>query len=190
MTDKDGQHAMLDQFETYPNMFAKQTRRGCFQECCGCEAETEFNIATIDKPKDDIFHADEESSCCIRCCCPTHRPFTINLTRMGEKEVIVSYKRPCTCMLACGKCCCYQQMTSYNADNAAIGKVTETCWLCVPGFKVLDKNGEVKYTLNQPTCCCGCCVNFCAEGCCNCRIPFYIYKPEGGDEVGKIVKVS
>ena len=37
------------------------------------------------------------------------------------------------------------------------------------------------------------CVDCMAEGCCNCKIPFYIFKPassgERGDEVGKIVKL-
>ena len=37
------------------------------------------------------------------------------------------------------------------------------------------------------------CVDCMAEGCCNCKIPFYIYPPgsstETGKEVGKIVKL-
>ncbi len=38
----------------------------------------------------------------------------------------------------------------------------------------------------------GMCVDCMAEGLCNCKIPFYVYKPgkcEKGEEVGKIVKV-
>ena len=44
----------------------------------------------------------------------------------------------------------------------------------------------------MPTCCGGMCVNVCAEGCCNLRIPFYIYKADNdtpGAQVGSITKV-
>lgn len=34
--------------EPHSGLFFKQTRKGCFQECLGCEAQTEFNIATME----------------------------------------------------------------------------------------------------------------------------------------------
>ena len=46
--------------------------------------------------------------------------------------------------------------------------------------------------MQQPSCCGGMCVDCMAEGCCNCKIPFYIYPPGAGDkgeEVGKIIKL-
>ena len=32
-------------------------------------------------------------------------------------------------------------------------------------------------------------MNFCYTGCCSCRIPFHVYEPGKGQEVGSIVKV-
>ena len=42
---------MADRIEYTDNLFIKQTRRGCLQECMGCEAKTEFNIATMEDTK-------------------------------------------------------------------------------------------------------------------------------------------
>jgi len=39
----------------------------------------------------------------------------------------------------------------------------------------------------------GMCVNICAEGLCNCRIPFYIFPPDAGstkeEKIGNITKI-
>ena len=53
--------------------------------------------------------------------------------------------------------------------------------------------GAEKYIVQMPSCMGGVCVDCMAEGCCNCKIPFYIY-PTGsaggkGEEVGKVVKM-
>ena len=41
-----------------------------------------------------------------------------------------------------------------------------------------------RYVVAQPACCCGLCINCFKQGCCNCRIPFYIYAPGGsGDDM-------
>ncbi|KAJ1443018.1 hypothetical protein B484DRAFT_441779 [Ochromonadaceae sp. CCMP2298] len=112
------------------NLFVKQTRKGCFQELLGCEANTEFKIATM------------------------------------ENQTI--------------------------STEGPTGSLVEDCWCCVPSLRVVDASGTHKYNFLQPTCCCGMCVNVCAEGCCNCRIPFYIFPPGQstvGQEKGSVVKV-
>ncbi len=67
----------------------------------------------------------------------------------------------------------------------------ETFWVCIPTFasrKPLPEN-TVEYNVHMPVCF-FCLPNCCAEGCCTCRIPFYIYTPENDNEhVGKIVKI-
>lgn len=181
----------MDWLTRYPSLFAKQTRRGCLQELCGCEAQTEFNIATMSDPKTNVFYALEESSCCIRLFCPTVRPFIINVSTAEKKEPVAAFERPCACPLASCKCCCFQKMIAKDPSGKVVGSVSETCWLCVPGFTVKNDSGNHIYDLHQPTCCGGMCVDICKEGCCNCRIPFYIYPPsQDQGEVGKIVKVG
>merc|ERR1711998_300446 len=53
--------------------------------------------------------------------------------------------------------------------------------------------GTLQYTVQQPSCLGGMCPNCMAEGCCNCKIPFYVYKPgidpTDGSQAGKIVKL-
>jgi len=39
----------------------------------------------------------------------------------------------------------------------------------------------------------GMCINICAEGLCNCRVPFYVFPPTGGntveEKIGNITKI-
>lgn len=45
----------------------------------------------------------------------------------------------------------------------------------------------------MPTCLGGMVVNVCAEGLCNCRIPFYVFPPTGGtskdEKIGFVTKI-
>jgi hypothetical protein len=180
-------------FSQLSNILVKQTRKGWFQECFGCDANTEFNIATMESPQGNFLYALENTSCCIRFCCGPMRPFTINVYAGtgAAGPAVASYERPFRCPLGNCKCCCYQQVIVKDSAGAVSGSVKETCYVCpVPRFNILRADGTVQYSLHQPTCCFGLCVNCCKEGCCNCRIPFYIYSPDNdANEVGKIVKI-
>lgn len=68
----------------YPNLFVKQTKKGCLQELlCGCDANNEFKIATMEDKQHDVFYAIEDTSCCIRFFCSTDRPFKIRVSQGG-----------------------------------------------------------------------------------------------------------
>lgn len=176
------------------NLFVKQTRKGCIQECFGCDANTEFKIATLDQRESDIYYALENTSCCIRFWCGALRPFEIDLWSGKDKSgaQIGKYRRPFRCALGPQKCCCHQEIVAESASGAKLGSVKENYWCCLPTFDIKDANNQQQFVMHYPTCCMGMCVNCCAEGCCNCRIPFYIYTPGKGDDkrqVGKIVKI-
>eukprot|EP00287_Rhodomonas_sp_CCMP768_P003522 CAMPEP_0196732952 /NCGR_PEP_ID=MMETSP1091-20130531/12197_1 /TAXON_ID=302021 /ORGANISM="Rhodomonas sp., Strain CCMP768" /LENGTH=257 /DNA_ID=CAMNT_0042076287 /DNA_START=59 /DNA_END=832 /DNA_ORIENTATION=- len=179
--------------ETHDGLFFKQTRRGWFQECFGCEAKTEFDIATIENKEHNVFYAIEDTDCCIRCICGPCRPFEMNLHEQnGDGPLMARFYRPLRCAAAPCKCCCFQELQVRDAQGNEAGATVETCYNCVPQYNILRPDGSVEYKLSQPTCCGGCCVNICAEGICNCRIPFYILAPEagtGGKPTGRIVKV-
>lgn len=174
----------------YPNLLVKQTRKGWCQECMGCEANTEFKIATLHSPQNDIMYAVENTSCLIRMCCPALRPFEITVTNGDRKggPLIATFTRPCACAMACFKCCCFQEVRAKNDKGEHLGSTTETCWICVPNFEIRKPDGSKEYTLRQSTCCGGLCVNCCAKGCCSCRVPFNIYD-DNNKEVGEISKV-
>ncbi len=104
-------------------------------------------------------------------------------------------ERPPRCPVAPGKCCCKQQMHVYDGQSQAVGSVYEKCWICVPQFEVLTPNGDVEFLVHQPTCCNDSCIDCCPDGCfsflcgcCNCKVPFYVYNPQN-KQVGEITKV-
>ncbi len=111
--------------------------------------------------------------------------------------MLAIYDRPFKCPTGNMKCCCYQELETLSPTGESVGKVKEDCWYCVPSYSLYSvaqgqQEPTLKYKIHMPTCCGGVCVNVCKEGCCSCRIPFYIYTPgkEGdNDEIGKIVKV-
>ena len=56
----------------------------------------------------------------------------------------------------------------------------EEFFCCVPKFAVFNAEGVQTHVIHQPKCCGGLCVDVFAEGCCSCRIPFYVYNVTKG----------
>jgi len=191
MNRTGGSTSFLDK---HSNLFVKQTRKGCFQEMLGCEANTEFLISTMENTSNFLYYAIEDTSCCIRFFCPALRPFTITVSDGGAPggSPLTYNERFFRCPAGNCKCCCYQEIQVRDGANAPVGAIVEDMWFCVPMFKVNDASGNHQYNLHQPTCCGGMCVDCCAEGCCNCRIPFYVFEPgkqATGEQCGSITKI-
>jgi len=161
-----------------------QTRKGCFQEWCGCEANSQFKFIVNGNHKAMI---EEQSSCCMRFCCGNSRPWETKMVLGQAEELkdlpsILNFTRPWRCKMSPCKCCCFQEVITTDAAGAVLGGAVEQFWCCVPKFTVYGEKEEHIYDAHQPTCCGGQCINCCAEGCCNCRIPFYFYPPSGSDD--------
>ncbi|KAJ1485215.1 Scramblase [Baffinella frigidus] len=190
-----GGGAGYETLSAHPNLFVKQTRRGWFQELLGCEAKTEFKIATMQEKKGDVMYALEESSLFLRLLCPMSHSWSMTVWQGDGPEgpAVAKYQRPLRTPLAPLKCCCHQEVQHQDANGVAIGETVEEFFCFVPKFKITNAQGNVEYMLSQPTCWNGMFVDCWAEGVCNMRVPFYVY-PEGskhvtGQQVGKIVKV-
>jgi len=170
------------------NLFIKQTRRGCLQEAMGCEAKNEFLISTVEQRDSFFMYALEDSSFLCRLCCANLRESKMDV-KMGNSSAsgaqVMSYERPFQCaQVGPCKCCCFQQMGFFNEKREPIGQIKEDFYYCaVPSFTISDNSEKALFKVQMPTCCGGMCVNVCAEGLCNCRIPFYIY-PSGTTEPG------
>lgn len=179
--------------DSQPNLFVKQTRKGWLMELClGCDANTEFKIATMENQQQDILYATENTSCCIRMLCGSLREFKITVSEGKGGKLHSTHERPCACPMGNCKCCCFQELKVLDAAGIPIGGIIEDTWYCVPSFKVVNADQTTQYMMHQPTCCGGMCVDICAEGCCSCRIPFHFYIPgqqDKGQEVGQVVKV-
>lgn len=181
--DKGG--GILDQA---PDFMIDQTRKGCLQELMGCEANSQFRFLSKGQ---HVAMIDEESSCLMRFFCKGARPWhtrmyadTLKEGRAQGTPLVYEFERPLRCDKGPCKCCCYQEVMARDPMGIDLGTVREAMWFCIPNFGVFDKldGGNHKYDIHMPTCCGGMCVNCCAQGCCNCRIPFYIYPPNGTEE--------
>lgn len=194
-------HGKLDQvFGPSQAMSVRQTRRGWFQECLGCEAADEFKWFDLTDGRNEQFATSlEESDCCPRMCCGGCHEFTMVAKEEGTGEEILTMHRPWACNAGPCKCCCYQKM-QYSHAGEPLGEMEELCYCCVPRMRINDAKGEPIYKVHSPTCCLGMCVDICAEGnpCCGkgcCKVPFYIYPASqedtdnGAPYVGKVVKV-
>lgn len=62
-------------FAQHPNLFVKQTKKGCIQEMLGCEAKTEFKVATMEQKEEDHMYILEDTSFLNRLCLGGIRPW-------------------------------------------------------------------------------------------------------------------
>jgi len=183
-------------FEESSVFTIRQTRRGWLQECCGCEAKTEFKwFDTSDGKTDYVATSLERSGCCIRILCGGNQPFKMSAKDSNDVELL-SMNRPLKCPAGPCKCCCYQEINVSSGDKP-LGGMVEQFSCCVPRFIISDSNGKSLYKAHMPTCCGGMCYNCTTEGMtCGracCVIPYHIFPADqaetdnGADPIGKIV---
>jgi hypothetical protein len=124
-------------------------------------------------PEQQIAVAVSDGDVFCRVCCRTVHPFTIQVTEESDtKAELLTIDRPLACEACACKCCCYQSLT-VSSGGVALGGVKETCYYCVPSFKVMDNQEREIYNVHPPTCCGGCCIDCCTEGnpCCGSGLP-------------------
>mmetsp|Transcript_1576 Transcript_1576/g.2367 ORF Transcript_1576/g.2367 Transcript_1576/m.2367 type:complete len:251 (+) Transcript_1576:47-799(+) len=180
-----GSGALKSHMSGCSKMEIRQTRRGWCQELLGCEAKTEFKHFI---GSNQVFHSIEDGDCCCRIFCTPIHPYTMAVKELNTEAEVVTVERPCRCALGGCKCCCYQE-ASFSSGQQNLGRIEETCWFCVPSFKIYDHQDNQIYLVHQPTCLGGCCVNCCAEGnpCTRkgcCKVSFRIYDPDAGNTNG------
>ena len=180
-------------------MDIRQTRRGCFQELLGCEANTEFKYFIDDQ---QVAYSLAESNCLLRICCPNMYPFEAKIVDAeGSQNELLTVERPCVPFpVSSCKCCeCCLITSTFTSGGQPLGKISEDYYYCVPTFTVTDATEQPVYKIHPPTCCGGICVNCCTEGnpCCGkgcCKFPFHVFpydqEETHGDApyIGKILK--
>ena len=179
----------------HQSLLVQQKTKGWFQEMLGCEAPSAFNITTQQDKQTVLMYAMEESSCLIRHLLGGMHAWSLTLWQGAHStgSPVAMYHRPCRILPMGCKCCCYQEIQHKDVNGVPIGATTEDCWYCVPRFSITDAHGQLEYILSRPTCWHGTCVDWCAEGICTFRVPFYLFAPGvqqvKGNENGKVVKV-
>lgn len=187
----------VEALAAHNDLFVKQTRRGCIQELMGCEAKTEFKVATKANQQGDIMYALEESSFCIRLICKQNRPWIINLSAgpgTPGGAPVSQHERPFRLPASGCKCCCHQEIYHRDPNGTPIGSTKEAFWFFVPKFETLRADGSKEYIVSPPTCVGGLCVDIFAEGLCNCRVPIYVYPGDAtsldkDNKIGGMVKI-
>lgn len=166
----------------YSNLLVKQTKKNWLQEmCCGCEGKTEFKVATEEAPKTNVMYINEQSSCCIRMCCGTQRPFNMKMYSGPDAShpMMLHMDKPFTCCLpGPGKCCCLHSI-SVSDGSVTLGRAQEAFYCCVPTIDLYADDGKI-YTLEKGGMC-PCVIIEC------CRQPFEI-KDNSGSTVGSVTK--
>jgi len=184
-------------------ILVKQTARGCFQECMGCEAKSEYKISAMDHQymetggilkegatsQTDEMYVLEESSFFMRCCWRDGRPMKVNVTAGSEAggDPIISYEKPCGCPVSFSipidnseidcPCCCFLPEMSSTIDGSEV-KSKYVCdqYCCVSKF-MYSEDGKDVYLVQPDTCCGGCCPTCrCSRG--KPMIPYFFHDPE------------
>lgn len=135
----------------------QQTMRGCFQECLGCEAESEYRIyhGHIEEGQaraegiPQVGHLLESSPCLCRFCLGVSRSFTMPLT-LGEptKEggnttygpKVLEFRKPLSnpiCFhvpvneggdtVPCPCCCFLPKLETFDNENTLLGSTKYIC---------------------------------------------------------------
>lgn len=170
-------------------LLVKQTMRGCFQECLGCEAKSEFKISDLDwqdvdgyklksRPdgmeRKDIMYAIEKSSFFMRCCWRDGRPFNMKVSEGGEPggAEIVNFRKPCGFPLNfsiptrdgsidCPCCCLLPKVSTETPDGTPLD--SESIYICDRNLCVpklqYAEEGQPVYIVKPETCCGGCCIS-------------------------------
>lgn len=216
VNEAPAQQAMAPQIEAafgkHEALLVKQTMRGCIQECLGCEAKSEFQVAGLEwsqvdgyKVNEDAMNAPnemyaiEQSSCCCRLCWRDGRPFNMEVSTGGEPggDPLVNFLKPCGCPIYftiplgesgkvdCPCCCMLPEVNTTTPDGVSLN--SQSKYICdinmmVPKLKY-SENGEPVYIVKPETCCGGCCIQ-CSCGGKGCiYIPFYFHDPSSGEVI-------
>ena len=143
----------------------------------------------------ETLYSLEESTFLMRFCCKNQRAFTQTIwsgSKDNKGSVVMTMDKSWTCPVGPCTCCCIPAISYKNPDGSLLGSADVPMFMCLPKIAVKDESGQEQFAIQMPSCCGGMCVDCMAEGCCNCKVPFYIYPPgkgAKGEEIGKIVKL-
>jgi len=175
------------------SMEIRHYRRGWWQEFFCFQTKSNFEYYN---GKELVARSKEDFSYVCRCCFGPCHAFDMTILDANEKEFL-EINRPFRCCPGTGKCMCNQEASIFSGDDY-LGDVRETCWWCVPNFKVRNEDEKGVYMISPPTCCFNMCVNCCPGGqnTCPygfCMIPCDVYLIEndvvGLEPVARMAKI-
>jgi hypothetical protein len=96
----------------------------------GCEAETEFNIATQENKTQHVMYATEQSSCLMRLCIPANRgmKFHVAENEGGKNSPFLIGSMDIHCGM--NACCCVPKMVMSDSNGATLGWTETGIFIC------------------------------------------------------------
>eukprot|EP00536_Pseudo-nitzschia_multiseries_P005150 jgi/Psemu1/254252/estExt_Genewise1Plus.C_930119 len=183
--------AMQDTLGSCESMEIRHYRRGWVQEFFCCITRSDFKYFNEGKK---VATSTEDFGFVCRCCFGPCHSFDMSIKDTATNHDFLEINRPFRCCMGTTKCCCRQEAAIFNGDDH-LGDIQETCWCCVPHFKVHNEEEDELYIIRPPTCCGNMCINCCPNGkspcphgCC--MIPCDIYPIQNGAEgIGTMAKI-
>mmetsp|Transcript_33992 Transcript_33992/g.80021 ORF Transcript_33992/g.80021 Transcript_33992/m.80021 type:complete len:262 (-) Transcript_33992:131-916(-) len=186
--------AMSNTLESCETMEIRHYRRGWIQEFFCCITRSDFKFFNEGKK---VATSKEDFAFVCRCCFGPCHPFDMTIKDKETDTQFLEINRPSRCCMGTTKCCCRQEATIFSGDEH-LGDIQETCWCCVPKFKVYDQDENELYIIRPPTCCGNMCIDCmpdekcpCPHGCC--MIPCDVYTIQNGAEgfkpIGRMAKI-
>nr|XP_006815905.1 PREDICTED: phospholipid scramblase 2-like [Saccoglossus kowalevskii] len=118
----------------------------------------------------------EKSGFCVRQICGPMRPFKLNVKDHQDRTVLV-LKRPYRCDDCCFFCC-LMKLEVYTADGLCLGRVQQTCSICIPKFDIRNSEDETILKMKGPCIKCRCCSD----------VKFDVYTADMESKVGRVSK--
>ena len=132
----------------------------------GCETKNRYHVFIQDANGYDkfLFKCKEESSCCVRTCCPSdNRSLKMKVKHVKDQSGFqnddfatpyIEFVKPFKCT-----CCCLNrpEMVGRFLNKEPFGKILQPCTVCDPRFKVYNKDKVCKYVIAGSCCQCGFC---------------------------------
>ncbi len=87
--------------------------------------------------------------------CERLHPFKLTMTFGKDRQPVAHYERPFRCFVANCKCCCFQEIDVFDGISLrSLGSVRESCWICMPQFRIYDAEHKELYHITTPHCYC------------------------------------
>lgn len=131
-----------------------------------------------------VYFAAEESGCCTRQFCGSHRGFIMHITdNLGQEIIRVTRDfKCCACCpcCACSDCCAYEiQIEAPVGQVVGFARQLQTCTR--PRFSIMDADHQEVLYIEGPLCVC--------QGiCCTWDQEFRIMPSDRSQEIGKVTK--
>eukprot|EP01040_Poterioochromonas_malhamensis_P005773 gene5773-6211_t len=206
MTQFTNGHVGACMLQPYPQLYVVQLKKISLC-CCSCcyldeflnpSLRTPFKVGPLDKNAVTLaqYHADTNNFSVVEesdrwgAFCERLHPFKLTMTFGKDRQPVAHYERPFRCFVANCKCCCFQEIDVFDGVSLrSLGSVRESCWICMPQFRIYDAENKELYHITTPHCyCCGILPKHCTDCCCGGTFDIIPTRSEKNSAQGQMIR--